>query len=162
MVLLAGTSACSIYVYDRYVRSSLPADSDVVVRTNYRDVFWDSYGEVFEPIVELPVLYPGEEYHDQEFLLDSGAVISSLPRERAADLGMSLAKLPRIVFGGFGGTTSFGYQATIQILVGDEELTIPVVFTEAAGTKPILGRSGFFEKYSIYFNARSEKIEITK
>lgn len=161
-LLVVGTSALSIFIFDRYTSTLIPDGSNIVVRANYTNVLWQSYGEVFEPMVKIPMMYPNEGYRDQDFLLDSGAVISSLPRERAADLGISLAKLPRIVFNGFGGTTSFAYQSTIQIMVGGDEVTIPVVFTEAAGTKPILGRSGFFESYSVYFNGRTKKIEITK
>lgn len=163
IVLVLGlTSALSIFAFDRYRKSIDPSQNAILMQTSYTDTNWQTYGMVFEPLVTVPVYFPNEGYRDQEFLLDSGAIVSSLPRELATELGLSLSQLPRILFSGFGGSTSFGYQADLKILLGDEEITIPVVFTEAAGTQPILGRSGFFEEYSIYFNARSKKIEIIK
>jgi predicted aspartyl protease len=132
----------------------------ILLETKYQIVLWRDFGEVFEPIVKIPVFYPGTGYQKEDFLLDSGAVVSSLPREKAAELGFSLAKLPRSTFSGFGNTTSFAYKADLKILLGNQEITIPVVFTEAASTKAILGRSGFFESYNVYFNSKANKIEI--
>ena len=135
---------------------------DILLQARYQPVLWKDFGEVFEPIVKIPVYYPSEGFVKHEFLLDSGALVSSLPREEAKKMGFSLAKLPRSTFGGFGGTTSFAYKAETKIKLGEEEVKIPVVFTESKGTKSILGRSGFFEKYSIYFNSKREMIEIRK
>lgn len=135
---------------------------EVLLQTRYQPVLWKDFGEVFEPIIKIPLYYPSEGFTDKKFLLDSGALISSLPREEAKKMGLSLAKLPRSTFGGFGGTTSFAYKSEVKIKLGEQEVVLPVVFTEAAGTKPILGRSGFFENYNIYFNAKRERIEIRK
>jgi len=137
-------------------------DDQILLQVPYQPVLWKDFGEVFEPLVEIPVYYPSKGFIKKSFLLDSGALVSSLPREEAKNLGLSLAKLPRSTFAGFGGTTSFAYRGEIKIKLGEQELEMPVVFTEAAGTKPILGRSGFFEKHSIYFNAKRERIEIRK
>ena len=135
---------------------------ELLLETRYKPVLWRDFGEVFEPIIEIPLVYPDDKPKNEEFLLDSGAVVSSLPREMARPLGFSLAKLPRSTFAGFGNTTSFAYKADIGILLGPDKITIPVVFTEAAGTKAILGRAGFFETFSVYFNSKEKKIEIRK
>jgi len=137
-------------------------NGEVLLQTPYQPVLWKDFGEVFEPIIKMPLYYPSEGFTDKKFLLDSGALVSSLPREEAKKMGLSLAKLPRSTFGGFGGTTSFAYKDEIKVKLGEQEVVLPVVFTEAAGTKLILGRSGFFERYSIYFNAKQERIEIRK
>jgi len=134
-----------------------------LLETPYQPVVWKDFGQVFEPILKIPIVYAEKGAKEEEFLLDSGAVVSSLPREKAPDLGYnSLAKLPRSTFGGFGGTTSFAYRGKMTIQIGEKEVTIPVVFTEAKGTKMILGRSGFFENYSINFNAKREVIEVSQ
>jgi predicted aspartyl protease len=135
---------------------------EILLQTRYQPVLWKDFGEVFEPMIKVPFYYPSEGFVSKEFLLDSGALVSSLPREEAKKMGLSLAKLPRSVFGGFGGTTSFAYRGEGKIKLGEQEVLLPLVFTEAAGTKPILGRSGFFEKYSIYFNSKLDRIEIRK
>lgn len=140
-------------------KSRLP--ENLLFETRYQTASWKVFGEVFEPIVELPVYQPASGYTKEKFLLDSGALVSSLPREKAPDLGYpSLAFLPRITFTGFGNTASFAYKAGLKVKLGDTEVELPVVFTEAAGTKPILGRLGFFENYSVLFNSREKKIEI--
>jgi len=141
-------------------KKSQPASQNIIMVAGYKMTLWRDFGEVFEPLIKIPIYYPERGYKNQEFLLDSGAVVSSLPREMANRLGFSLARLPRSTFAGFGGTTSFAYKANVKILLGKTEATIPVVFTEAAGTKSILGRSGFFENYSVYFNSKANKIEI--
>jgi predicted aspartyl protease len=135
-------------------------DQSILLQHRYQPVLWKDFGVVFEPIIKVPVYYPGQGYVEKKFLLDSGALVSSLPREEAEQMNFNLAMLPRSTFAGFGGTTSFAYKAEIKVKVGDEETILPVVFTEAGGTKAIIGRSGFFEKYSIYFNAENEMIEI--
>ena len=120
---------------------------------------WQDLGTIFEPLVTLPVKTT-TGYQGNQFLLDSGAVISSLPREWAERTGQDLAFLQRSTFRGFGGTTSFAYRGEMMVLLGDKEVSLPVVFTEAAGTKSLLGRKGFFEDYSIYFNHQERQIEI--
>jgi predicted aspartyl protease len=149
-------------VKEIYRQSFQAPPGEVIMESQYQDVLWQDFGEVFEPILKLPIYYPKSGYQQEAFLLDSGALVSSLPRERAEALGFSLAHLPRSTFAAYGGSTTFAYRASIEAQLGKEKIKIPVVFTEAAGTKPILGRSGFFEKYSVYFNARDQKIEIRK
>lgn len=143
-------------------KNKTASKEEVLLEVKYQPVLWKDFGQVFEPIVKIPIYYPNKGFVKESFLLDSGALVSSLTREKAKQLGFSLAKLPRSTFAGFGGTTSFAYKASLKIRLGDQEATIPVVFTEAAGTKSILGRSGFFENYSIHFNSKEEKIEIRK
>ncbi|MFC1600599.1 retropepsin-like aspartic protease [Patescibacteria group bacterium] len=135
-------------------------DQDIILETNYQKSVWKDYGEVFEPIVEIPVYYVEKGYIPERFLLDSGALVSSLPREMAEPLGFSLAMLPRSTFRGFGNSSTFAYRAVVKTLLGKKEVNIPVVFTESTGSKSILGRTGFFEKYSITFNSKEQKVQI--
>ncbi len=139
-----------------------PVNGEVLLQAPYQPVLWKDFGEVFEPIIKLEVYYPNQGWQKLNFLLDSGALVSSLPREEAKKMGLSLAQMPRSTFGGFGGTTSFAYKSEIKVKIGDQEVLLPVVFTESAGTKPILGRSGFFERYNIYFNSEVERIEVRR
>jgi len=141
-------------------RQSKANSGQILLEANYQSALWQGFGEVFEPIIKLPIQYPEKGFQKEEFLLDSGSLISSLPREKAARMGISLAKLPRSTFKGFGNTTSFAYKTSLKAQLGEKEISLPVVFTEAAGTKAILGRAGFFENYSVYFNAKERKIEI--
>ena len=135
------------------------AEKGVLVSIPMHNTNWQDLGTIFEPLVTLPVKTT-TGYQNNQFLLDSGAVISSLPRNWADKTGQDLAFLQRSTFRGFGGTTSFAYRGEMMVMFGEKEVTLPVVFTEAAGTKSLLGRKGFFEDYSIYFNHKERQIEI--
>lgn len=135
--------------------------NNVVLSVPMKDVNWQDLGTVFEPVITIPIKTQSG-YEKWEFLLDSGAVVSSLPREWAEKIGQDLAFLKRSTFRGFGGKTSFAYQGEMSVLLGEEDKVVPVVFTEASGTKSLLGRKGFFEDYSIYFNHKDKQIEIRK
>lgn len=160
LFFLVSMIATFVTLGPKIFRPSTGAEENILLATSYKPVRWKDFGNVFEPEIKIPIQYPVEGYQDVAFLLDSGAVVSSLPREEAKKLGLSLAKLPRSTFAGFGGTLSFAYRGKIKVLLGEEEFVVPVVFTEAAGTKPLLGRSGFFEQFSVYFNHKAKRIEI--
>jgi len=134
---------------------------EVLVSVPMKNVNWQDIGNVFEPVITLPVKTQSN-YENWEFLIDSGAVISSLPNEWAEKTGQDLAFLKRSTFRGFGGKTSLAYQGEMELSLGDDLINIPVVFTESSGTKSLLGRKGFFENYSIYFNHLDKRIEIRK
>ena len=133
----------------------------VVFVAPFKKTAFQGFGLVLQPEVSLP-LKTKEGQPEKTFLLDSGAVVSSLPREMVEPMGIDLAFLPRSTFQGFGGTTSFAYNGNMTIVLGEEELTLPAVFTEAQGTRYILGRKGLFDKYSIFFDHQNLRIEFRK
>jgi len=124
-------------------------------------VDWEDLGTVSEPKINLPI-QTQNGYQNVSFLLDSGAVISSLPRELAAPMGQDLAFLKRTTFKGFGNQTSFAYHSNMSVKMGDSDVTLPVVFTESSATQALLGRKGFFDNYSITFNHIMQTVEIRR
>jgi len=117
------------------------------------------YGLIKEPLVEVDLKYP-QGYRKERFLLDSGAMISSLPFETAQEMGVNLAFLPRQSFRGFGNSTSYAYRGEMTVRLGEQDVKLPVVFTEVSGTKHLLGRYGFFDDYSVEFNHIKNTIDI--
>jgi|GEM_PF-988386 len=117
------------------------------------------YGSTIEPLIKLKLKYP-TGYRETKFLLDSGALTSSLPFETAPELGVNLALLPRQVFLGFGNTLTYAYRGQMTVKLGPEEVQLPVVFTENTGTKNLLGRHGFFNDYSVEFNHIKGTVDI--
>jgi len=114
-----------------------------------------------EPVLQIPVkTLLG--FENTEFVLDSGAVISSLPRNWAEKIGKDLAYAKRISFKGFGNTLSFAYQSDMTVRLGTENVDLPVVFTESEGTRALLGRKGVFDQYSIVFDHTNKVMEIRK
>lgn len=133
--------------------------NNVVLSVPMKNVNWQDLGMVFEPIIPLNIKTTSG-YEEWEFLIDSGAVVSSLPRDWADKMGLDLNMLTRSTFRGFGNSKSFAYQGSMVVRIGEVDKEIPVVFTEAAGTKSLLGRKGFFQDYSVYFNHEDKQIEI--
>lgn len=141
--------------------TSILTDKEILLSFPMQDTNWQDLGSVFEPVVTLQIKTKNS-FKENKFLLDSGAVISSLPREWADETGQDLAFLPRSTFRGFGNTQSFAYQGEVVVLLGNEEVKLPVVFTEAVKTKSLLGRKGFFENYSVVFDHEKRVIEIRR
>jgi hypothetical protein len=139
----------------------LLAEPSVVLRIPLGVRQWTDIGSVMEPVLQVPV-QTLLGFENNEFVLDSGAVISSLPRNWAEKIGRDLAFAKRISFKGFGNTLSFAYQSDMVVRLGTENVDLPVVFTENEGTRSLLGRKGLFDQYSIFFDHTNKVMEIRK
>ncbi len=151
----AATATVTRYYTDRIYRAA----KGVLYSAPLKTTVWQSYGSVPEAALVLPLQTPNGRI-DQEFLLDTGAVVSSLPREMADKIGYDLAKLQRQTFKGFGNTTSFAYNAEMIVHFDKKEITLPVVFTEAQGSKALLGRKGLIDKFTILVDHKTQMVEI--
>jgi hypothetical protein len=139
----------------------LTTEPTVILRIPLGVRQWTDIGSVMEPVLQVPVKTL-EGFVKTEFILDSGAVISSLPRDWAGKTGKDLALAKRISFRGFGNTISFAYQSDMTLRLGSENVDLPVVFTESEGTRSLLGRKGLFDQYSIFFDHTNKMMEIRK
>ena len=127
----------------------------------YQQTLYKHFGNAINPQVKLPVKTV-KGFKDTEFLIDSGAVVSALPKTMAEDLGVDLTTLPRITIEGFAGQKTFAYKGEFVVRVGKEEVAIPVVFSENPQANNILGRIGFFDQFSIKFDALTQQITIKR
>lgn len=127
----------------------------------YQQTLYKHFGNAINPQIKLPVKTV-KGYKEMEFLLDSGAVVSALPQTQAENLGVDLTQLPRITIEGFAGQKTFAYKGEFMVKIGADEATIPVVFSESQQASNILGRIGFFDDFSINFDANKKTIIITK
>ena len=151
-----------IYAYKTYyLKKKSPQASEILIQAPFKIANWKDIGKVSDPVIDLP-LKTKKGYKKNTFLLDSGAVISSLPREMASEIGLDLAFLKRIVFVGYGNNESFAYKGEMTVRLGEKDAVLPVVFTQSFGTRSLLGRQGFFDKYIITFNKKRGIIEIRK
>ena len=101
-------------------------------------------------------------YTDTTFLLDSGAVVSTLPLQAAKDTGVDLSKAKRITLQGFSGVPAFAYLDKITIKIGNTDVELPATFTESNATTYILGRKGLFDDFTINFDNVQRIITISK
>jgi hypothetical protein len=127
----------------------------------YKNTLYESFGFVQEPKVTMP-LKTTKGYVNTTFLLDSGAVVSTLPLQAAQDTGVDLSQAKRITLQGFSGVPAFAYLAKITIKIGNTDFEFPATFTESSTTTYILGRKGLFDDFTINFNHEQRVITISK
>lgn len=145
----------------RWGRNSLGKGEIMVLQTPLKTVYWEQIGKVSEPIINLSVkILKG--YKKITFLIDSGAVISTLPETMASEMGLDLGLLQRTPFVGFGGTEVFAYKGEMTVLLGDTEVKIPVIFAQGSEIKSLLGRLGFIDEYVVTFDNKRGIVEIKK
>jgi hypothetical protein len=126
----------------------------------YKNTLYESFGFVQEPRVTMPMRTLAG-YEDTTFLLDSGAVVSTLPLQAAHDTGVDLARAKRITLQGFSGVPAFAYLAEITVQIGGKDFEFPATFTESNSTTYILGRKGLFDDFTINFDHNDRVITIT-
>ena len=127
----------------------------------YKNTLYENFGFVQDPKVSIP-LKTLDGFVNTTFLLDSGAVVSTLPLQAAHDTGVDLTKAKRLTLQGFSGVPAFAYLAEITVQIASEEFTFPATFTESNSTTYILGRKGLFDDFSILFDHEQRAIIITK
>jgi len=136
------------------------ADDEILV-IPYQQTLYKHFGNAINPQVRLEVKTIGG-YQNMEFLIDSGAVVSALPKLAALDLGANLDNLPRITIEGFAGQKTFAYRGEFVVKIGPDEIVLPVVFSENPQASNILGRIGFFDQFNIVFDADDRNITISR
>ena len=127
----------------------------------YKNTLYESFGFVQEPKVTLP-LKTTNGYVNTTFLLDSGAVVSTMPLQAAQDTGIDLSQAKRITLQGFSGVPAFAYLSKITIKIGSTDYELPATFTESSATSYILGRKGLFDDFTINFDHEQRIITISR
>lgn len=127
----------------------------------YKNTLYESFGFVQEPKVTMP-MKTTSGYVNTTFLLDSGAVVSTLPLQAAKDTGVDLTQAKRITLQGFSGVPAFAYLAKITVKIGNTDFEFPATFTESNSTTYILGRKGLFDDFTINFDHEQRVITISK
>ncbi len=125
----------------------------------YKNTLYENFGFVQEPKITMP-LKTLAGYVDTTFLLDSGAVVSTLPLQAAHDTGVDLARAKRITLQGFSGVPAFAYLDRIIVQIGGVDFEFPATFTESNSTTYILGRKGLFDDFTINFDHENRVITI--
>ena len=159
IVLIFGT-VTTVTITKNFTVQARRLVNGTIFSQDLKDTVWQSYGAVPEAELMIPIEGKSGGEVEYPFLLDTGAVVSSLPREMADKLGYDLAFLPRQTFKGFGNTTSFAYEGEITLRFGSKIVKVPVVFTEASGSRALLGRKGMFDKFTIVVDHKNKMVEI--
>src|SRR3990167_6645004 len=114
-------------------------------------------GIVPEPIVPLAVKSAKAE-RIYDFLVDSGADATLLPRSLADDLGINLKRCPWSVTQGVEGKGIKIYNTFLKLKIGQWEDRIHCAFASHDHIPPLLGRLDVFSLYTIIFEAKRKSI----
>ena len=97
-----------------------------------------------------------------QFLLDSGADFTLVPRHVAGLVGIDLRKTPSTRTFGVEGKGIRVFLGQITIKLGPELFPIRCFFSERDDTPFLLGRVDVFSKFKIELDPRMKKIRFTK
>jgi len=120
-----------------------------------------SIGIVSDAIIPVQVLYEFG-YQTLQFILDTGADFSMLPRHMADLMGIDLSECEQGVSYGIEGEGLNVYASRIQIKIGNVELKIRCLFLENENTPYISGRADIFANFNITFDNKNKKILFSK
>lgn len=121
-----------------------------------------SLGLLFYPIIQvsLKTVFDWKEF---DFLVDTGADLTTLPVGAASFLGVDLKKLKRSKTQGVGGIWVSTWDLLIPIRIGEEELKIHASITKDDQTPFLLGRKDIFErKFSLIIDAKRKMTILRK
>ena len=118
-------------------------------------------GIVPEPILPVGIQTPhGEKLYD--FLLDSGADATLLPRSVAREVGIDLHSCPTSTTQGVEGRGITIYHAALSVRIGPWIEKVRCAFASHDRIPPLLGRLDIFSRFTITFDARCRSIRFKK
>ena len=90
-------------------------------------------------------------------LIDSGATISALPAADASLLGVDAKRGERIAIIGIGGKPVRGWRHELRARLGENQITLPLVFLDDPQSPRVLGRTNIFEQFTVVFEERKHR-----
>ena len=114
------------------------------------------------PIVYLQV-WTGNRWLYLQAYVDSGASWSVFHLDVAQLLGIKLTRAKRQYIALGNGTVLPIYLHTIRVRFAGEEFSVPAGFSDALRMGfNLLGRAGFFDRFSMCFNDRARLLTVTR
>lgn len=115
-------------------------------------------GAIPDPVVPIPVLTI-HGYQKFDFLVDTGADCSIMPKSVAKDLGIKLSSLPVMRFCGTEGKGIAAYLAKITVKITDRPVEIVCALSSNEKSPFILGRKDIFSIFTIVFDNKNKIIK---
>lgn len=120
------------------------------------------FGQLFFPGVEVGVRLANGAFQPFEFILDSGADCTMVPRGMARLTGFILPPTPNAQVSGISGRPMLAYTGDITLRIQNEVFTVRCLFTKSNRTPLLLGRVDFFSLFSVKFDGRNNYITLDK
>lgn len=114
----------------------------------------EQLGKLFYPIVyiQLKTHFGWQKF---DFLVDTGADVTTLPYSFARTLGIDINKLSRGNTQGIGGIMVNTWNLSIPIMIGNDEFTIHASIVKGNAIPPLLGKKDIFDKrYSLMIDSK--------
>ena len=124
----------------------------------YKEKVSKSAGKISVVVVWLEIKTVRKIYEPFEFLFDTGADFTSLPKFMAVDVGLDLTKCPQELMYTAENKPMTTYHAKIKIRFGEKILDLPCVSTDYDDTPFLLGRVGFIERFDMHLLASERKL----
>ena len=120
------------------------------------------FGETFYPELRVEVLLAAGVYQLFEFILDTGADCTMVPRNMANLVGIRLPSIPNASVAGISGGRMPAYKGKLKMRIRNEEFEVRCLFTKSNRTPFLLGRIDFFSFFDIHFYGRDCRIVLKK
>lgn len=118
-------------------------------------------GEVSDPVIIVDVLTK-EGFLPFEFILDTGADCTVLPKHMAELTGIDLSFCKQDRTYGLKNEPLNVYIGNITIRISRYKFPIRCLFTEDDSTSLLLGRMDIFSRFNITFDNKNKKIKLVK
>ncbi len=115
------------------------------------------FGLLVDPTIVL-LVRTVEGYRPFEFILDSGADFTMVPRRMAERIGVDLAAARKHRVEGIEGLVVAVEVGHITVQIGGREVELPCLFHPRKGAPFLLGRAGLFSRFNITLDNRGKKI----
>lgn len=106
-------------------------------------------------------LFAQKQLIDTDFVVDTGADITTLPKYLASELGIDLSKLERGSSQGIGEGRIQTWETKIKIIIGNVDLKIRCSFVSSNKIPPLLGKIDVFNKFNLFFDNGNEELVLT-
>ena len=118
-------------------------------------------GVIADPIIAIEILTK-YGYQSLDFIVDTGADCSMLPKSMAAIIGINLNKARKMYFGGIEGKGVLTYISEVTIKIIGKPIKITCAFSSNEQCPFILGRKDVFAKFNILFDNENRLIQFTE
>ena len=151
-----------VWTYTRFAHSqafsaALPPQVEPLASIPYTSAKNPDLGSYLVPLITMPVTINGFN-QNVTFLLDTGAIITTLPLSYAQAANLNLNEPPRMILASLTSQTVFGYLTTMEADLNHHSLNLPVSF--ASIDTPVLGRHGFLDTYTVVLDHVNQTVII--
>lgn len=120
------------------------------------------WGEIFYPGLKVDVWLTLVGYQPIEFILDSGADCTLVPRYMANLVGIPIPSMPDTYVTGITRRRMPAYKGRLRLRIQSEEFEVRCLFTRSNTTAFLLGRLDFFSLFDVRFDGRNGQIILSR